>query len=67
MAKRLQKKLKTFRVSMIGNATVSGSIEVEAKDRQDAIDKAAERTGDIVWDYEGLTSIDDELTGVTEE
>jgi hypothetical protein len=67
MANKQTKKLKRFLVSMVGSATVSGSIQVEATDKQDAINKAAEMVGDVVWDYEGLTSIDEEYTTVRTE
>jgi hypothetical protein len=51
--------MKKYRVRMRGLAIVDGVYEVKAKSEQAAIDAAAEHTGDVLWDYEGLDKVTD--------
>lgn len=43
-----------FRVLLTALASVHGYIEVEAKDQKAAEKKAMGKTGDVLWEYDGV-------------
>lgn len=63
---KLSGKLKEFKVTMEGFATVRGTLVVKATSSRGALNEATERTGDIVWEYKSMDKVIDALTEVTE-
>ena len=58
-------KFKTFRVKMRGLAVMRGTLDIQARDEQEARDLSAERVGDVSWEYEGISHIWDSQTEVS--
>lgn len=52
-------KTKVWRVGMQGLAIVKAVLYVEGETEQEAIDKAALKTGDVVWSYSELFKVED--------
>lgn len=46
--------MKAFRLEMTGLAAMRGSITIEAENEEEACAKAKERSGDILWHYQGM-------------